>query len=160
MIIQQIITDVQNRLKAEVPALRYIDEDWGQLEYGQPPVQWPCALIDVDGFHYQQLGELEQRGEGTVYIRIADLRLSNTSAQAPAYQKEKSAELFQLLADVYKALHGFTGGDYSAMIRQSLVRVRRNDTTREYRFVFRTAYRERSAPRPSAPVTKITIKPE
>lgn len=160
MIIRQILIDIQNRLQAEVPALRYIDEDWGQLEYPQPPVQWPCALIDIDGFNYQQLGELEQRGEGNIYIRIADLRLSNTSGQAPEYQKQKSVELFQTLAAVHKALHGFTAGSYSAMIRQSLVRVRRNDTTREYRFTFRTAYRECSEPRPSVSIGRITIKPE
>lgn len=32
-----------------IKELRYVASDWGQLDYEQPPVQWPCALIDMPG---------------------------------------------------------------------------------------------------------------
>lgn len=139
-----ILTDIQNRLTEKVPALRYVDEDWGQLEYEQPPVQFPCALIDIDGFDYSQAGSLEQLGQGAVYVRIADLRLSNTSAQAPEYQKQQAAVLFKVMDDVRKALHGFSGGNYTKLIRTSFKRVRRKDTLREYIFTFTTSYQEKN----------------
>ena len=156
----KILNDIQSRLMEKVPAIRYVDEDWGQLEYDQPPVQFPCALIDVDGFDFRQLGVLEQKGEGAIYVRIADMRLSNTSGQAPDNQKQQSAELHAILHDVFKALHGFTAGDYSAMIRQSIKRVRRTDTMREYLMTFATAYRERRDPPVTTIIEKLAIVAE
>ena len=50
---KQIFLSIQNRL-AEIEELSYIDKDWGQLQYEQPPVQWPCALIDVANIDYTQ----------------------------------------------------------------------------------------------------------
>ncbi len=141
--IHQILTDIQEKLK-EVPGLRYIADDWSQLEYEQPPVQFPCALVDVDGFDYSQTGRLHQLGTGAVYVRVADLQLTNTSANAPASLKKASETFFNVIDEVHKSLHGFSGGNYSALIRTSLKRVSRNDGIKEYLFTFKTAYTEQN----------------
>ena len=41
---KQLLIDLQQRLLTEVPELKYVDLDWGQLSYyfPNPPVQWPC----------------------------------------------------------------------------------------------------------------------
>jgi hypothetical protein len=139
--IHQILTDIQNKLK-EVKNLRYIGEDWGQLEVDTPPVSYPCALVDVDGFNYSQTGNLEQLGDGTVYVRVADQRMVNISANAPEYLHQASIDFFEILDEIRKKLHGFSGENYSALIRTSFKRVRRADAGREYLFTFKTSYQE------------------
>lgn len=36
-----------------VSALKTIDTNWGQLAYEQPPVQFPCALVDIQSTSVQ-----------------------------------------------------------------------------------------------------------
>ena len=43
---KQIFLAIQQQLLT-VPALKHIDKNWNQLNYEQPPVRWPCALIDI-----------------------------------------------------------------------------------------------------------------
>jgi hypothetical protein len=132
--------DIQNRLEAEVKALRYNDEDWGQLDnYGNsPPVQWPCALIDCDDISVSQAGRLTMVDSITVVVRVADLRLSNTSAQAPAFQKEGAYRLFETIQEVARALHGWTGTPecYGRLQRTGQRRIRRKDGVRLYEITF------------------------
>ena len=42
-----ILQNIQNKLTSEVTDLNYVDEDCGQLNMYQPPVKWPCCLIDI-----------------------------------------------------------------------------------------------------------------
>jgi hypothetical protein len=134
-----ILTDVQNRLTSLVPALKYVDEDWGQLDDYSPnyPVKWPCALVDCFAANYENLGNKVQTGVATIRVVIADLKLSNSSAQAPASQKEKSLSFYVLMNAVYKVLHGYSGHDhYSALIRISEKRLPRNDGARAHEMLF------------------------
>ena len=42
------LESIQQLLQA-IEGLKYVDEDWGQLDYYSPnfPVQWPCVLIRI-----------------------------------------------------------------------------------------------------------------
>jgi hypothetical protein len=145
---EQIIDDVTTRLALKVPALKYIDEDWGQLDFYQPhpPVKWPCALVDVVSATWTNSGHLQQLGLLQVKVRIADLRLSNSSQRAPLTQKVAADSIFVLLRNVYIALHGFTGGqNYSALIRTNNSRIRREDGVRIYEITFTTEMKDNSA---------------
>jgi len=139
--IHQILTDIQDQLKA-VKGLRYISEDWGQLELDNPPILFPCALVDVDGFNYSQTGNLEQIGEGYIHIRVAEQLLVKVSSTAPEKLTEASIEFFKIMDAVRNKLHGYSGGRYSKLIRTSFKRVRQNDSIREYIFTFKTSYEE------------------
>ena len=50
MNMKTILNAVMQRLKEQVSELRYISEDWGQLDYYEtmPPVKFPCALVSID----------------------------------------------------------------------------------------------------------------
>lgn len=127
---KQIIQQIQNRLTKNVPALKYVDQDWGQMDfYMSPPVKFPCALIDMQSVQYTNVGELVQQGTAIVVIRLFDMRLSNSSQAAPAKQKENAKKIWQLIADVNKALHGqnFLPVGYGIPIREQMRRTKRND---------------------------------
>lgn len=145
---ETLLTDVLDRLKDKVPALKYFDEDWGQLDYyyPHPPVKWPCVLVDATDANWSDEGRKIQTGLIQVKIRLADLRLNNTSGNAPQGQKDKAFAIFTIQKEIYKALHGWTGSrHYSSLKRVRMGRVKREDGVRIYETIFTTQLKDASA---------------
>ena len=127
---KQIIQAIQNRLMQAVSELKYIDQDWGQMEFWrEAPVKFPCALIDIQSAQYTNNSQMVQQGVAMVVIRLFDLKLSNSSGKAPENQKENAKKIWQLIEDVNKALHGqnFLQEDYGLPIRTQMRRTKRED---------------------------------
>lgn len=128
---KQIIQNIQQKLAKEVPALKYVDQDWGQMDFftSPPPVKFPCALIDIQSAQYTNMGDLLQQGTAMVVIRIFDIKLSNSSHKAPDNQKENAKKIWQLIEDVNKAIHGqrFLQTGYGLPIREQIRRTKRSD---------------------------------
>lgn len=134
-----LLTDIQERLNSKVTNLKYIDEDWGQLDDYSPnfPVQWPCCLVDCFAANYENEGKKVQLGLVTIRLLIGDVKLTNSSQKAPAGQKTQSKSFYLLMKDIYKALHGYTGHDhYSSLIRIREGRIKRNDGVRVHEMLF------------------------
>lgn len=136
-----VLENIQKQL-GTIPALKYIDEDWGQLDdYSpHPPTKFPLALIDIGSLEYNHIGidpkstpKNRQMGTGTIVITIADLRLTNTSLRAPKQQKDNVWEIWNILESVHQELHGFKPSSNSgAMMRTNLRRIKRDDGIQEY----------------------------
>lgn len=141
-----ILLSIQDKLIQEVSALKYVDEDWGQLDdYGpNAPVQWPCSLIDISAAQYTNLGQDRtavpvQRQEGTVMISIsfANLKLTNSSAKAPMGQKQKAFILAGIVEDAHKVLQGFRPVEkQGVLIRSSFGKVKRDDGVQLYKIIY------------------------
>ncbi|AZB07453.1 hypothetical protein EG344_00660 [Chryseobacterium sp. G0162] len=140
--ILQAINDKLN----EVTELKYIDENWGQLDlYGpQIPVQWPCALVDFNtgqftniGRNYRVTPQNRQEGTLTVEITIANLKLTNSSNKAPTFQKEKAFAIWDLINKVHEILQGWNPAENAgALIRTTFSKVRRDDGVQEFRVIY------------------------
>lgn len=136
---KQIIADIKSRLAEKVAGLRYIDEDWGQLDYYNPnqPVKWPCAIIDIDQVNWGNQGSLVQIGLASISVRVADMKISNTNQKAPLGQKQKAAEIFDLITAVHQALHGWTADSMNGPLTRLLTRkVNRDDGIREFEITY------------------------
>lgn len=141
----EILKNIQAKL-GEITALKYKDEDWGQLEdYGpHVPVQWPCCLIDFADINYSDIGtdrsqtpQKRQRGIGTIALNFANLKLTKTSANAPALQREQAYMLLGIIQAAHEILQGFrpivmSGG----MNRSRIQRVKRDDGIQQYRVTY------------------------
>ena len=143
--IQDIFTAVKDAIIENVPAIKYVSEDWGQLDFYQnhPPVQWPCLLYDVDEFAYTDRANKQQAAEGTITIRVADYKAVNTSALSP--DNTPPLAMLELLSGVYKALHGLSRETFSGLKRVGLIRVRSDNGVREYRMTFKTSFLDNDA---------------
>jgi len=140
-----IIEAVQDRLEP-TPGIQYVDENWGQLDYYSPnfPVQWPCVLIDVNSIQFSNIGmdkqatpQNRQMGEYTLEIRIANLKLTNSSAKAPQHQKNLARSIWTLIEEVHKLLQGFEPDDNCGkLIRTGISRVAREDGVQEYAVMY------------------------
>ena len=108
--LDQLIIDICDHLKASVPELKWIDQDFGQLELfdDRPAVAFPCALIDFQSANYSNLAELAQQGDLTVLVRLGFTPFSSSHAAAPLSVRKKALEYYQIEQKVYIALQGWS----------------------------------------------------
>lgn len=129
----QLFLDLSLYLKTAVPELRWIDQDFGQLEHFEirPEVSFPCALIDFVSASYSGLANLSQVGDVAINIRLGFAPFSQSYHGAPMDVKEKALEFYNLEQKVYQALQGWSpekeGEQYTqAFIRQSAMTEQRD----------------------------------
>ena len=134
-----ILQNIQTKLR-EVTELKHIDEDCGQLNIFQPPVNWPCCLIDISTANYSNLGidrNLQpinrQSGKFLIKLTLANLKLTNTSMNAPQSQKDQAWFIWDLAQKIHEKIHGFTPDvNTSRMLRHDLQKSLRDDGVQEY----------------------------
>lgn len=129
-----------------VTALQYIDEDWGQLDdYGpNPPVKWPCCLVDFSDADYTDIGiersaspQNRQQALGSITLNFANLKMTNSSKKAPINQKDQAYLLLEIIEEAHKTIHGFRPGENcGSLIRKSFRRIKRDDGIQQYRLVY------------------------
>lgn len=154
---KKLLTDILNRLST-VSAIKYIDEDWGQFDYYNPnmPVQFPAVVIDAGQANYTNEGKLIQLADVQVRLRLADLKLTNTSGKAPQSQKDTAFAIFDTLEAIHQTLHGWAGDStYSRLIRLSSKRILRDDGVRIYEVIYTCQLTDTSA----MPVNAMVPKP-
>jgi hypothetical protein len=159
---EAILQDIQERITSELTQFKYVDEDWGQLDYYSPnfPVKFPCVLIDMLQIQWDNAGNKIQQGISQIQIKIADVRLSNSSGNAPVGQKNKSKSFYALTQAIYNCLHGWSSNEnhYSALIRMSEQRVQRDDGVKVYKMIFTTQIKDVSASKVLSRTPRPTIK--
>ena len=112
-----LFLSIQQRLATIVggdslPIFKTIDQDLGQLEdasrgLNRPPVNWPCALIDIDDTEFSNISENDQLGRVHICIRIGFPPFSSTELNTPATYKNKALYYYDLEQQVYLTLQGW-----------------------------------------------------
>ncbi|GAA4156689.1 hypothetical protein GCM10022217_15940 [Chryseobacterium ginsenosidimutans] len=138
---ETLLTNIQNKI-AEITGIKYVDEDWGQLDYYSPnvPVQFPCCLIDLNDGDFSNIGQdltknprNRQNGKLTVRLTLANVKLTNTSFKAPQSQKDKAWVIIGLMEEIHAKIHGFSPDvNCSKMLRVGLGKTKRDDGIQEY----------------------------
>lgn len=130
-----------DRLEAEVPALRWIDGDTGQLEDSRPGLAYPCALIDITYPSCADVDSVDQQINADITVRVAfDPRGPINTAVSTA-QRTAALSILETLEDVHRALQGYTNDYvYSSLSRYSAIRERRTDGRPVYRIVYKTTF--------------------
>ena len=141
-----IIDSTQELLK-DTEGAKYVDENWGQLDFYSPhfPVKWPCILIDVRAAQFSNIGQDKsksprnrQMSDYNLELRIANLKLTNSSSKAPQAQKDNARSIWNLIEKAHEKLHGFSPVETAGkLIRTNLRRVPREDGVQEYIIIYR-----------------------
>ena len=138
---KQIFLSIQDRLSTMVPALRYIDKNWNQLNMPQPPVQWPCCLIDLDNIGYSQTSSSDRLADATISLTIATQHTVRSSAKAPS--KSEAYDILDVLESVMEALEGYRVPDTTqALTRTRLQKTYSDQSYDVYTLTFTTAWVE------------------
>ncbi len=159
--LETLFADLQDRLAAAVPDLKYVDFNWGQMDDEQPPVKFPCALFDLRACNFTDKGNGEQVGIADIEIAVFDLNTTNSSAAAPANQKATAMRALLLCNAIQSALHKWAkqpeaANPYGQLTRISVTRLRRRDRIRQYNIVYRVQLNDVSGDHP-LPTVKFGI---
>jgi hypothetical protein len=142
---KELLLNLETQL-ATVNTIQYIDEDWGQLDdYGpHAPVKWPCCLVDFTDADYSDIGkdrtatpQNRQQAFGSITLNFANIKIGNSSKNAPINQKDQAYLLLEIIEEAHKKIHGFRPGDNSgSLIRKSFRRIKRDDGIQHYRVIY------------------------
>ena len=116
-----LLEDLVNLIGNAMPDLQVVDEDYGQLEMlGQEnnntsPLTFPAVLLDASSVDWSNIGELSQKGNATVKVRLIidcydDTHHGSGTTHLIAEREAKRREL-------HKVLQGYRIGENSALIR-------------------------------------------
>lgn len=130
---------MQERIAGKVTEIAYVDQDMGQLNgKGRPPVSWPCVLIEMEDFSYEDMGDLVQTAKGTVVVKLGFAPQGPTAANSPGSYKEAALGYYELEWQLNKALHGWSPDDaqFGTFTRTGVATQRRADgyRVREMRY--------------------------
>lgn len=152
---KQIFLTIQNKL-SEITSLRYIDKDWGQLQYEQPPVQWPCALIDVTNVDYVQQGRGAQLGNALICVTVGNINPVPSSAAAP--NRANSYATIELLDEIHQKLQLLSDGStFQPLMRTNLLKAAANGSYEVYQMTYKTAFVVRKE---ESGKTEVTVTPK
>jgi len=144
----QLLLELSDFIKAQIPEIKWIDQDLGQLETFEyrPEVAFPCVLIDFAAASYSDLSELAQFGDVTVILRIAVSPFSQSHQSAPMNVREKALEYYALEQKVYEAVQGWQNEFTQPFRRVGADTEQRNQDGLRIRILtFNTAYEDYSA---------------
>jgi len=130
---KNIFLSIQEKL-GEITELKHIDKNWGQLLHEQPPVKFPCALLDINKVDYSQLGMLAQTANAVIEITIANFRLTNSSCKAP--NKEDAYAILDIIEKIHQLLHGWSNGEFQRLTR---INTQKLDATYAYE-IYKVSY--------------------
>jgi len=154
----RLLTAMQERIGAVVPEIACVDQDRGQLNTKvRPAVQWPCVLIDMETFAYDNLGANVQTAEGTVSVLLGFAPNGPTASGTPEEYKEMALGYYELEWKLNKALHGWIAGEgFGYLTRTSAKCQHRTDGYRVREIRYSLAFDDRST---QPGVTYVAVTP-
>jgi len=138
---------LQQRVQDNVPAITYIDQDFGQLNphITELPVTFPCLMIDLDYFTFKDLSENVQTAMGTIVFKLGFSTYSSSEHAAPEETREAALQFYDIEWALHKALQGWDAGDYYGHLnRVSAATIKRSDSVRVREIRYTVAFEDYS----------------
>jgi len=140
-----IYTAVMERLKTQVPALKWIELDIGQLSQQQPPVAFPCALVGIKLTRCQSVTDTQQDCEARITVRLAFNTQLNTAAAVPDAARNTSLAVYDTIAAVYAALQGWGTDNFDSLSRTAQGDEPPRNGLFSYKLEFSTTFEDETA---------------
>jgi len=119
---KQLLEAVMAKLEWDVPQLQWIDMNVGQMYADDPPVHYPCALVDISQIRYANLTASMQTCEVYVEVTLHFAPLNLNGIGTPSPVSVTSLEQYEVAESLYKALHGVALGSFSPLSCIEMIR--------------------------------------
>jgi hypothetical protein len=145
----QLFISLQTKILADLPEIKWVDQDLGQLESYEvrPPVLFPCVLIDFDNTTFDQMQQDRQAGNCSFTLRLGFPAFSPAHSAAPESAKEKALQYYEIENRLYALVQGFDAdGIMQPATRVSVQTERREEDSLRVRVMtFTTAFEDSTA---------------
>lgn len=142
----EIFIALCDHLEKEVPELKWIDEDEGQLNTQpgvRPSVDFPCCLIDISYPDCQDTDETEQLVNATIALRIGFQPTGSTNNKAPEPVRWRSLERLSVIRKIQESMQGWTADDIiSPISRKNSQSSIMPNKVKVYTIVYKTTFLE------------------
>ncbi|HJC94112.1 MAG TPA: hypothetical protein H9752_07940 [Candidatus Phocaeicola excrementigallinarum] len=149
---KEYLSQMLDTLQKEVPSLRWIDADEGQLDFytdDRPPVAFPCCLVDFampEARNLSVMGTVAQRCTLRAVLQVAFHDNASLNTKTPKPVRETAMKRFDVLESITAALNGrFFDGFMQPYTRVSCMPRKRDDGLKMYELVFEAAVVESRA---------------
>jgi hypothetical protein len=125
----KLFIDLQNRIKDEVPEIRFTEQNFGQygFENFRSMVSFPALLIDFPNTNYSALQGDIQLGAAIINIVLLFEPFSQSYNLAPETVRQKALEYYEIEHKVYKALQGWNTDYCTPLVRTDAKSQNRNE---------------------------------
>lgn len=137
-----IYQDVLKRLEAQIPSLRWIDLDKGQMRHERPPIVFPAALIKLQIPRADNLNQNKQLVDGQISIKLCFDFTGYTDANTPEEHRLNSLAYFDVVDLVYSKLQGWGTSEMNTLARINQYEEERPDAYKVTVITFSTQWHE------------------
>lgn len=130
-------------LEAQVPEVRWIDADEGQInsQNNRPPIAFPCVLIDMIYPQTEALNAQSEKIRVQFSLRIAFEGYGQTSSVAPEEVRERALERLDILEKIHRTLQWWSyERQINPLRRQRVITERRQDGLKVYNMIYESAF--------------------
>lgn len=104
---------IQEKIKTEMPEIKWVDQDMGQLEdyEERPPVAFPCVLVDFTDTDFDQDGNSVQTGRQIIQFKLGFNAYTGTAAAVPVKQIQQALYFYELEKLLYQVFQQWDGNE-------------------------------------------------
>lgn len=106
-------------LLSEIPEIKYIDLNFGQVLEEKPPLLYPAVLIGINITHTDDFHDIFQQNNAEFTLTLID-RAGETNSLFNKETKTKNIAYLELSEKIYRKLQGYEGEGFDAFSRQSV----------------------------------------
>jgi len=144
-----MLLNIQARITALCPEIKWIDQDLGQLEEDteRPRVQWPCLLIDFPEASYDEMQNQRQWASATIQFRLGFNPFTSSAMVTPLPSLQLALSFYELEQKVFIALQAWNGEGLCQPLTRTKGRTEngRADMFRVRVMTFTTTFQDSSA---------------
>lgn len=146
---KKILENVMSALEKQVPELRWIDADEGQLDFAgeRPAVAFPCCLVEMS---YSDCGnvitsrDILQTVAVQINLRVAFNDCNSFAQNKPVNVRNAAFSRLDTLKGINKCMQGFRcEGMGKPFIRKSAIPQRRPDKIKVYDVLYEGMYMDK-----------------
>lgn len=123
---KQLFLDVQTAL-SELNSLKWVDKDKGQMNFENPPVLFPAALVTITIPSAENIVKTRQAATAQIAIKLCFDWGGNTSSVTPAAAKAESLKYYDIVDEVFQKMQGWSSDHINPLRRTGMGSLLRPD---------------------------------
>lgn len=105
-------------LLSEIPEIKYVDLNCGQLQEEKPSISYPAVLINMNS-NSDDIDKLFQINTGNIELTIVCKMLSESNGNAPENVRERALAYLDITERIWKKLQGYSDNTFDSFTRKS-----------------------------------------